>query len=170
EGIEDEETLLYLRRVGCDQVQGFLLARPMEGSAVLDWLRKRQAQHRQRQLRSPQALIGTPPDARFDAVVALARRLFGVPMAAFGLVDGERVWFKARQGIEPAHVLRQTSFCSHTLEGKGAFVVPDAQVDARFSVRPALPQQDRVRFYAGHRVSLGEGPALGCLCVLDHKP
>ena len=38
EGIEDRETLDYLRELGCDQAQGYYLGRPMAGSAVGAWL------------------------------------------------------------------------------------------------------------------------------------
>lgn len=38
EGVETEAELQLLKRMGCRQVQGFLLARPMPGPAVLDWI------------------------------------------------------------------------------------------------------------------------------------
>jgi EAL domain-containing protein (putative c-di-GMP-specific phosphodiesterase class I) len=38
EGVEDEETLDALRRIGCDVAQGFLLGRPMPAEAFDDWL------------------------------------------------------------------------------------------------------------------------------------
>lgn len=41
EGVEDETTLETLRRNGCDIAQGYVLARPMPGAAVLDWLAAR---------------------------------------------------------------------------------------------------------------------------------
>ncbi|MBW3567758.1 MAG: EAL domain-containing response regulator [Proteobacteria bacterium] len=41
EGVEDEATLDFLSRVGCDYVQGFFIARPMAGDRVSDWM----AQH-----------------------------------------------------------------------------------------------------------------------------
>ncbi|MCC5811505.1 MAG: EAL domain-containing protein, partial [Ectothiorhodospiraceae bacterium] len=37
EGVEDHETLEYLRRCGCDMVQGFLLSRPLPGERVIEW-------------------------------------------------------------------------------------------------------------------------------------
>jgi diguanylate cyclase (GGDEF)-like protein len=38
EGIETEDALEALRAAGCDVAQGFLLARPMPGAALEDWL------------------------------------------------------------------------------------------------------------------------------------
>jgi EAL domain-containing protein (putative c-di-GMP-specific phosphodiesterase class I) len=40
EGVEDEETLRVLAALGCDQVQGFFIARPMPADEVTHWLRQ----------------------------------------------------------------------------------------------------------------------------------
>ena len=40
EGVEDEETLRVLVGLGCDQVQGFFIARPMPAKEVTHWLRE----------------------------------------------------------------------------------------------------------------------------------
>lgn len=39
EGVETPEQLAFLRREGCDEIQGYLVARPMTGDATLAWLR-----------------------------------------------------------------------------------------------------------------------------------
>jgi EAL domain-containing protein (putative c-di-GMP-specific phosphodiesterase class I) len=39
EGVEDADTLEYLKEIGCDLAQGFFIARPMEGDAVHEWVR-----------------------------------------------------------------------------------------------------------------------------------
>lgn len=38
EGVEDEATLVRLARMGCDEVQGYVVARPMPGDQVPGWL------------------------------------------------------------------------------------------------------------------------------------
>jgi EAL domain-containing protein (putative c-di-GMP-specific phosphodiesterase class I) len=42
EGVEDEETLALLAELGCDNAQGFLVARPMEGWQLAPWLVERE--------------------------------------------------------------------------------------------------------------------------------
>ncbi|MBK7326331.1 MAG: EAL domain-containing protein [Propionivibrio sp.] len=42
EGVETAEQLASLRHHGCDEIQGFLYARPMPGDALVAWLRQEQ--------------------------------------------------------------------------------------------------------------------------------
>jgi EAL domain-containing protein (putative c-di-GMP-specific phosphodiesterase class I) len=43
EGVETAEQLAMLRALGCDDVQGFLLARPMPGAQVAGYLQHLEA-------------------------------------------------------------------------------------------------------------------------------
>jgi len=45
-------------------------------------------------------ILDTPPDGAFDAVTALAARIFAVPMALVTVVDHDRIWFKSRHGVQ----------------------------------------------------------------------
>jgi EAL domain-containing protein (putative c-di-GMP-specific phosphodiesterase class I) len=38
EGVQDEPTLALLADLGCDHAQGYLIARPMQGTALVPWL------------------------------------------------------------------------------------------------------------------------------------
>jgi diguanylate cyclase (GGDEF)-like protein len=40
EGVEDHDTLAALKDLGCDKIQGYVLARPMPASDLLPWLEK----------------------------------------------------------------------------------------------------------------------------------
>ncbi|MCF6177936.1 MAG: EAL domain-containing protein [Geopsychrobacter sp.] len=42
EGVETEEQLAFLRNEGCEQVQGFLFAKPMSSRGLIDWFPKQQ--------------------------------------------------------------------------------------------------------------------------------
>ena len=41
EGVETEAQAAILRDLDCDELQGFLYARPMSGADLLNWLRQR---------------------------------------------------------------------------------------------------------------------------------
>ncbi len=38
EGVEDETAMAYLKQVGCDEAQGYLIARPMDETALAAWV------------------------------------------------------------------------------------------------------------------------------------
>ena len=42
EGVETPQELALVRGLGCDAVQGFLIARPMSADDLIVWLRARQ--------------------------------------------------------------------------------------------------------------------------------
>jgi EAL domain-containing protein (putative c-di-GMP-specific phosphodiesterase class I) len=41
EGVETEDQLEILFKLGCDEVQGFLLGKPMDLPSLKEWLKKR---------------------------------------------------------------------------------------------------------------------------------
>jgi len=111
-------------------------------------------------------VLDTPPEPEFDRIVHLAARLFRTPAAAICLIDEQRLWFKARVGIEEAELPRSTSFCTHTIAQPGVTVVLDANHDKRFCNGPAVGQG--YAFYAGAPLTAARGERIGTLSVLDH--
>lgn len=90
------------------------------------------------------------PDAGFDALVALAAHICQMPMAAVTLLDGDRQWFKAEQGLGVDSIGIESSFCAHGFEtGEDVFVVPDATADPRFATNRLVLEAPDVRSYAG---------------------
>ena len=83
-------------------------------------------------------LMDTPSEPRFDRIVQLAVRRFGVRTALISLVDAERLWLKAKVGVDFCELPRQQSLCAHALMVPGVFVVEDTRSDARFAEHPAV--------------------------------
>lgn len=115
-------------------------------------------------------LLDTPPEADFDELTLLASRVCGGTLAAIVLVDEARLFFKSRVGTTIAELPREGSFCARAIEQPEPLVVRDALLDARFACGPMVTSGLRVRFYAGFRLSVDEGPAFGVLCVMDPAP
>ncbi|MBU2098465.1 MAG: EAL domain-containing protein [Gammaproteobacteria bacterium] len=172
EGIESEETLEYLRSIGCDLAQGYAIARPMSGDAVLKWLREDRNDDEEHRLQVLHSLniLDTPADERFDRITRLAARLFEVPISLFSLVDTNRQWFKSAVGLEARETSRDVSFCNHAIREESVMVIPDAQTDPRFRNNALVTGEPHIRFYAGCPVHADTGSRLGTLCLIDHKP
>lgn len=115
-------------------------------------------------------LLDSMPEARFDRLTRLVRRLLGVPTALVSLVDDERQWFKSAQHFAIEELPRDTSFCGHAILGDELFYVPDAQADPRFAANPHVTGEPYVRFYAACPLKSGQGYNLGTLCVIDYTP
>ncbi|AEE47693.1 PP2C family protein-serine/threonine phosphatase [Cellulomonas fimi] len=115
-------------------------------------------------------MLDTPPEERFDRVVRLAQQLFGVPTAFVSLVDRDRLFYKAKVGLEQQEAPRDTSFCRLTIEQPETFVVEDATRDPRFDTNPWVVDDPRLRFYAGHPLVAPGGHRVGTLCLMDVQP
>lgn len=171
EGVEEEESLGFLRGIGCDLVQGYLISPPQDGVGALNWVAERCRMDEQARLRSLHSLgvLGTPAEERFDRVTRLARRLLDMPTALIGLVDADREWMKSVQGMDVSEVPRAEGFCTHALQDDLVLVVPDTRCDELFRDNPLVAMQSGPRFYAGCPLVMADGARVGALCVLDSE-
>lgn len=116
------------------------------------------------------AILDTPPEERFDALVQLAQQLFRVPIVYVALIDTSRQWFKAHVGLNVIQTDRDISFCGHAILEQQPLIVPDARLDHRFADNPLVTGEPFVRFYAGHPLSGPHGYHVGTLCLVDREP
>lgn len=132
-------------------------------------------QEEERRLRALYALdlLDTGPEEEFNAVVALAAKLLGVPMAALTLIDRERQRTKAQIGGNFDHP-RESAFCNHAIAGTEPFVITDAASDHRFADNPLVIGNPHIRFYAGMPIRArsedGGLHNIGTVCGMDRRP
>ena len=116
------------------------------------------------------AVLDTPPEAEFDALVQAAALVCGVPISLVSLVDASRQWFKANHGLAGAsETPREQAFCAHAILQDGIFEVADAAADPRFADNPLVLGAPDIRFYAGAPLRLADGQPVGTLCVIDRQ-
>ena len=117
------------------------------------------------------AVLDTACEAAFDDIARLAARLTHRPIALVSLADPERIWAKARHGLDIAEAPRNVAFCAHAiLQPDQPLVVQDMRADPRFADNPLVTDNPGLRSYTGIPLVNAEGYALGTLCVLDHAP
>ncbi|GAA4054254.1 hypothetical protein GCM10022409_46630 [Hymenobacter glaciei] len=110
----------------------------------------------------------------FEEFVALAARLFQVPISLLSVVEEADVHFPANVGM-PGHRQRPRaeSLCSTAISLARAVVYHDVTLEHH----PPIPaealraaEQNHVRFYAGALLRLPDQRPLGTLCLIDRAP
>lgn len=131
-------------------------------------------EERRLELLRAMGVLDTEKEGRFDSVTSLLCAVFNVPIALVSLVDAERQWFKAVEGLGACmQTGRRESFCAWTLlpDSPEVLVVEDALEDARFRENPLVVGDPHIRFYAGAPlVSSANGYRYGTLCIIDAVP
>ena len=116
-------------------------------------------------------VLDSPPEPEFDALVRVASEVLGTPISLISLVDADRQWFKANQGLEGAtQTERDLAFCAHAILQDRLLEVTDAAQDPRFADNPLVTGAPGIRFYAGAPLRLSDGSRVGTLCVIDREP
>ncbi len=116
------------------------------------------------------AVFGTPPEAPFDDLAALASQICATPVALVCLAGADRLAFKARIGLDLDDTPLATSFCASTLARGDLLVVHDAAADQRYATNPLVTGAPHLRFYAGAPIVTPDGHAIGTVCVADRQP
>ena len=108
-------------------------------------------------------------EERFDRVVRLARRLFGVSVVAVNLVDDREQTSLSQVGLSSPVRPVSDSLCAAAVAADGPLVLPDARIDPVYADHPAVTSEEPVVFYAG-RPLRAHGEVVGTLCLADDKP
>ncbi len=126
-------------------------------------------EERRQQVLNGLSLLDTEQTPEFDRVVWLAKRFFRTKIALISLIDNDRQWFLAADGLSQRQTPRDHAFCAHAIMSEEALVVLDAAQDARFAGNPLVVGPPHIRFYAGVPIKI-DGATLGTLCVIDDQP
>ncbi len=114
-------------------------------------------------------ILDTPPDGSFDHIAQIAAKLFDVPIAIVSLVDHDRIWFKARHGIDVEQIGRDPGLCASAILQNDPYVLTDASCDPRSLANPLVAGEFGLRFYVAAPLRTSDGHNLGTLCVIDQS-
>ena len=115
-------------------------------------------------------ILDTASESDFDELVELAGQICNSPISLITLLDKDRQWFKAKNGMEENSTSRDIAFCSHAILQNDIFVVEDAALDPRFADNPLVTGSPAIRFYAGAPVISPGGYKMGTICIIDKTP
>ncbi|PXA93165.1 histidine kinase [Nostoc sp. 3335mG] len=115
-------------------------------------------------------LIDAPHDAAQDDLVRLAAHVCAAPVALVTVIDADWQWFAAQVGTDAPGTSLDDAICTHALDAPDLLVIPDLSIDPRTCDSGIVTAGPKVRFYAGVPLRIGDGVAIGTLCVLDTAP
>jgi len=116
------------------------------------------------------SILDSPTEAAFDGLTKLAAHICDVPIALISFPDTNRLWFKARFGLDVEEMPRSVSLCAHVVADNAPLIVPDTHLDARFKDNSVVTGLPNVRFYAGVPLVSPDGTVIGSLCAIDRVP
>jgi PAS domain S-box-containing protein len=116
------------------------------------------------------AVPDMPSDAAFEKIVGLAAQFMSVPIALISIVDKDRIWFKARYGLDVAQIEREPGLCASAILQDQPWIVTNAPTDLRACANKLVSGDFGWQFYAGVPLAVNNGHNLGTLCVVDHQP
>ena len=115
-------------------------------------------------------LLSPEVDGILQEIAAEAAQRFDLPIGLVSLVLDEAQHFAAAHGLGDWIAAAngtpvEWSFCANTVTTRDAFVVEDAEQDARVKDNP-LVKIDGIRCYAGIPMISSRGHVLGSFCVI----
>lgn len=116
------------------------------------------------------SLAGHETEPSFDRITRLATSIFNAPIALVTVLALERQLFRGACGLSGGGTSREVAFCDYAVRGTEVMVVKDSHAEPRFADNPLVTGEPFIRFYAGAPIRVGEGIAIGSLCVIDQAP
>jgi GAF domain-containing protein len=116
-------------------------------------------------------ILDTPPDGSFDRIVTVASKMFNMPIALITLVDENRIWFKAKYGLDGVNEIpKAPGLCASAILSDEVYYVENAIQDPRTLENPLVCGDFGLRFYAASPLKTQDGYNIGNICVIDKRP
>ncbi len=102
-----------------------------------------------------------------NGLLRLVSEEFQTANAALTIVEQRVICFAASVGRAMAPVPREYGLCSHTIANATPTVFHNLAQDPAFASNPLVHGEPHLAFYAGAPVRVGNGLAIGALCIFD---
>jgi GAF domain-containing protein len=116
-------------------------------------------------------LVDQPVEDAYDRIAFVAGAIFDTPIATVSLVEQDRVWLAACQGLSGVReVGREPGLCASVIAQDDVYVISNAAVDPRTLEHPLVRGELGLRFYAAAPIRTHDGYRLGTVNVIDNRP
>ena len=116
-------------------------------------------------------LVDQPVEDAYDRIAYVAGAIFDTPIATVSLVEQDRVWLAACQGLTGVReVGKEPGLCASVIDQDGVYVINNAAVDPRTLDHPLVRGELGLRFYAAAPIRTHDGYRLGTVNVIDVRP
>ena len=116
-------------------------------------------------------LVDQPVEDAYDRIAYVAGAIFDTPIATVSLVERDRVWLAACQGLTGAReVGKEPGLCASVIAQDDVYVINNASVDPRTLEHPLVRGDLGLRFYAAAPIRTHDGYRLGTVNVIDNRP
>lgn len=102
-------------------------------------------------------------------ILTLAKDTCNKPISLISLSEDNTNWVKASSEIDLSLNPSEISFCQHAAASGNVVVINDTQA-ANLSFQGNIPEETKIRFYAGTALTTNDGLKIGTLCLIDIKP
>ncbi len=116
-------------------------------------------------------LVDQPVEDAYDRIAFVAGAIFDTPIATVSLVERDRVWLAACQGLTGVReVGKEPGLCASVITQDDVYVINNAAVDPRTLEHPLVRGELGLRFYAAAPIRTHDGYRLGTVNVIDNRP
>ncbi|GAA2543386.1 hypothetical protein GCM10010435_09320 [Winogradskya consettensis] len=116
-------------------------------------------------------LVDQPGEDAYDRIAFVAGAIFDTPISTVSLVEQDRVWLAACQGLDGIRqVGKEPGLCASVIAQDDVYVINNAAVDPRTLEHPLVRGELGLRFYAAAPIRTHDGYRLGTVNVIDNKP
>jgi PAS domain S-box-containing protein len=112
-------------------------------------------------------VLNSVPDPVLDDLTQLAAQICETPVAAVSFVGSDRIWIRARVGMESLELSLGSLPCETTILGDTVYEIQDTRNDRDYAPDGILLEDRAYRFYAGAPLTTPSGVNIGALLVLD---
>jgi GAF domain-containing protein len=116
-------------------------------------------------------LVDQPLEDAYDRIAFVAATIFDTPIASVSLVEKDRIWLAACEGLPGIRQLGpEPGLCASAIAQDDVYIVNDASADPRTLNHPLVRGDLGLRFYAGAPIRTHDGYRLGTVNVIDKRP